>query len=100
MLPADLVPRLAQMRDGQAMTVDAPGAVNLIVVAGSQGQPVTLEQARAGIERYLVNTRKREAAAAALKDLRAKAKIEFLGAYADAGKAAAPVQAVPAPATK
>jgi len=110
-LPAELLPRLAQMRDGQAMTVKVPNALNILVVAGSQSQPVTLEQARPSIERFIVNARKREAAAAALKEMRAQAKVEYLGAYAELGKettqsevrseskpeaAQAPAQAAPA----
>lgn len=88
-LPSELLPRLAQLRDGQAMTVQARNLLNILVVAGSQSQPVTLEQAKASIERFIVNNKKRETAAAALKDLRAQAKIEYLGAYADLGKEAA-----------
>lgn len=85
-LPTELLPRLAQMKDGQAMTVKVPNALNILVVAGSQSQPVTLEQAKASIERFVVNNKKREAAAAALKDIRAQAKVEYLGAYAELGK--------------
>jgi EpsD family peptidyl-prolyl cis-trans isomerase len=85
-LPSELLPRLAQMRDGQAMTLQAQNLLNILVMAGSQSQPVALEQAKASIERFIVNKKKRETAAAALKDLRAQAKIEYLGAYADLGK--------------
>lgn len=89
-LPSELLPRLAQMKDGQAMTVKAPNALNILVVAGSQSQPVTQEQAKASIERFVTNSKKREAATTALKDMRAQAKIEYLGAYADLGKEASP----------
>lgn len=103
-LPTELLPRLAQLQDGQAMTVQAPGLLNVLVRAGSQLQPVTLEQARASIERFITNSRKREMAAAALKDLRAQAKIEYLGAYADmakeAGQAGEHPSTQPVPATE
>lgn len=98
-LPSELLPRLAQMKDGQAMTVKVPNALNILVVAGSQSQPVTLEQAKASIERFVTNNKKREAATAALKDIRAQAKVEYLGAYADLGKEA-PAAEVPAAETK
>ncbi len=94
-LPTELLPRLAQMRDGQAMTVKAPNALNILVVAGSQSQPVTLEQAKSSIERFVTNRKKREAATAALKDMRAQAKIEYLGAYADLGKETTPAETEP-----
>jgi EpsD family peptidyl-prolyl cis-trans isomerase len=95
-LPLELLPRLAQMRDGQALTMKAPNALNILVVAGSQSQPVTLEQAKASIERFVTNQKKQEAAAAALKALRDQAKIEYLGAYADLGKEANAEAAAPA----
>lgn len=85
-LPTELLPRLAQMKDGQAMTVKVPNALNILVVAGSQSQPVILDQAKESIERFVTNNKKREAAAAALKDIHAQAKVEYLGAYADLGK--------------
>ena len=88
-LPAQLLPRLAQMKEGQAMTMSVPGAFNVLVVAGSQLQPVSLDQAKSSIERFLLNQKKREVAAAALKELRTSGKVEYLGAYTDAGKESA-----------
>lgn len=87
-LPLEILPRLHAMKDGQAMTFAAPGALNIVVVAGSQTQPLTQEQARPMIERYLENAKKREVAEAELKKLKETAKIEYLGDYADAGKQA------------
>ena len=95
-LPTELLPRLAQMKEGQAVTAGAPGAFNILVLAGAQPQPVTMEQAKTSIERYLTNSKKREVAASVLKDIRAKAKIEYLGAYADAGKEAGEAQSAKA----
>ncbi len=94
-LPTEILPRLAQMRDGQAMTVAAANALNILVVAGSQSQPVTLEQVKDTIERYVTNTKKRERAASALKEIHDHAKIEFMGAYADMGKEASKDAAAP-----
>jgi EpsD family peptidyl-prolyl cis-trans isomerase len=87
-LPLEILPRLHVMKDGQAMTFAAPGALNILVVAGSQTQPLTQEQAKPMIERYLDNAKKREIAEAELKKLKDAAKIEYLGEYADAGKQA------------
>jgi EpsD family peptidyl-prolyl cis-trans isomerase len=96
-LPLELLPRLHQLKDGQAMTFAVPGALNILVVAGSQSQPLTQEQAKPMIERYLGNAKKREAAEAELKKIKEKAKIEYLGEYAEAGKeVAAPKAAAPA----
>lgn len=87
-LSPELLPRLARMQDGQAMTMQAPGLLNILVRAGSEAQPVSLEQAKSSIERFLINAKKRDMATAALKDLRAQARIEYLGAYADMAKEA------------
>lgn len=95
-LPLEILPRVHAMKDGQAMTFSAPGALNVLVVANSQTQPLTQEQAKPLIERYLENAKKREIASAELKKLREAAKIEYLGSYADAGKEADVPQAAPA----
>jgi EpsD family peptidyl-prolyl cis-trans isomerase len=85
-LPLEMLPRLHQMKDGQAMTFAGPGTFNVVVVAGSQTQPLTMEQAKPMIQRYLDNAKKRELAATELKRLKAAAKIEYLGQFVDAGK--------------
>lgn len=85
-LPLEILPRLHQLKDGQAMTLANAGSLTVLFVAGSQTQALTLEQARPVIERFLHNARKREAAEAELKKLKDRAKIEYLGEYADAGK--------------
>lgn len=95
-LPLEILPRVHAMKDGQAMTFAAPGALNVLVVANSQTQPLTQEQAKPLIERYLENAKKREIAGAELKKLREAAKIEYLGSYAGAGKEADVPQATPA----
>jgi len=96
-LPMEILPRLHQLKDGQAMTMTGAGGLTILFVAGSQTQPMTQEQARPVIERFLLNAKKREAAEAELKKLKEQVKIEYLGAYADVGKAAAEASAAPAP---
>ncbi len=91
-LPLEILPRLHQMKDGQAMTLAGPNNLNILVVAGSQTQPLTQEQAKPVIERFITNAKKREVAAAELKTLKEKAKIEYVGEYAEAGKESAPTQ--------
>ena len=99
-LPLEILPRLAQMSDGQAMVVNSPDGLLVIVVAGSQAQPVTLEQAQPAIVRVLQTQVRQKAAKAELDALKAAAKIEYAGEFADAGKkvAAAAAPAEPAAA--
>lgn len=94
-LPLELLPRLQQLKDGQAITFAAPGALNILILAGSQTQPLAQEQAKPMIERFLENAKRREASLQEVKKLQEKAKIEFIGEYASAGEAAK-VAAVPA----
>ena len=91
-LPQALLPKLAEMPDGQAMGVNTPEGLLVILLADSQVQPVTLEQAKPAIARLLQNEARQKAAKAELDKVKAEAKIEYVGEFADAGKEA------PAPA--
>ena len=93
-LPKAILPRLAAMPDGQAMVVNAPDGLLVIVLADSQTQPVTLEQAKPAIVRLLQGEARQKAVKAELDALKAAAKIEYLGEFAEAGK----VADAPAPA--
>jgi EpsD family peptidyl-prolyl cis-trans isomerase len=101
-LPQEILPQLAKMPKGQAMVVNAPDGLLVIVLADSQAQPVTLEQAKPAISRLLQTQARQKAAKAELDALKAAAKIEYLGEFADAGKEAAaptaPAEAAAAPA--
>ncbi len=98
-LPLDLLPKLASMPDGQAMVVNAPEGLLVVVMAGSQAQPVSMEQAKPAIARMLQQQNRQKAAKAELDALRAAAKIEYVGEFADAGKeAAAPAAEAAKPA--
>ncbi|MGE5320023.1 MAG: EpsD family peptidyl-prolyl cis-trans isomerase [Hyphomicrobiaceae bacterium] len=100
-LPQSLLSKLAEMPDGQAMIVNTPEGLLVIVLADSQVQPVTLEQAKPAIVRLLQNEARQKAAKAELDKLKAEAKIEYVGEFADAGKEeepATPAESAAAPA--
>ncbi len=100
-LPLELLPRLHQMKAGQALSLASGSQLNVLHVVGTQSQPVDLEKARPMIQTYLDNAKKREAAEAAVKKLREAAKIEYMGEYVELGKepaAEAKPAAVEAPA--
>ena len=98
-LPLQMLPQLAKMPDGQAMVVNAPDGLMVVVLADSQVQPVTLEQAKPAITRLLQAEARQKAAKAELDALKAAAKIEYVGEFADAGKeATAPAEKPAAPA--
>ena len=85
-LPLQILPQLAKMPDGQAMVMNAPDGLMVVVVAGSQAQPVTMEQAKPAIVRLLQTQARQKAAKAELDTLKAAAKVEYVGEFADAGK--------------
>lgn len=101
-LPQAMLPQLAKMPDGQAMVVNTPDGLLVIVLADSQTQPVTLEQAKPAIARKLQVDARQKAAKAELDALKAAAKIEYMGEFADAGNEeatpAAPAEPAAAPA--
>ena len=86
-LPLQSLDAFAQLKDGQSIFNQAPNGVQVIVLAGSRNQPLTLEQARPAIEQFLLNERKRELISRDLKDLRANAKIQYVGKFAEGASA-------------
>ena len=102
-LPLAGLEAFAKMQDGQAIMNQVPNGVQVVVLAGSRSQPVAEEQARPAIEQFLTNERKRKLVEDNVKAMRAAAKIEYVGKFAEAaaGAASAPgaaSAAAPAPA--
>jgi len=87
-LPLNSLDAFARMQDGQAMVVPAPNGVQVIVLAGSRSQPVTLEQARPAIEQFITNERRRKLVEEDMKAMRATATIQYVGKFAEAAASA------------
>jgi EpsD family peptidyl-prolyl cis-trans isomerase len=85
-LSEELLPKLAGMPNGQAMVMNSPDGLLIIVVADSQAQPVTLEQAGPAIVRMLQTKARQKAAGDELNTLKAAARIEYLGEFVEADK--------------
>jgi EpsD family peptidyl-prolyl cis-trans isomerase len=94
-VPAQILPKLETMPDGQAMLVNTPDGLLVLILAGTQAQPLTEAQAKPAIENFLKNQQRQVAAKQILDALKEKAKIEYVGEFADAAKAPT---ATPAPA--
>jgi EpsD family peptidyl-prolyl cis-trans isomerase len=93
-LPLATVGTFAQLKDGQAMLSPTPTGAQVVVLVASRSQPVDEERAKPAIEQFLVNERKRKIVADDLKALRAAAKVQYMGKFAE-GAASAPVAAGP-----
>jgi len=89
-LPIASLGSIAALKDGQAILSATPGGAQVLVLAGSRSEPVTLQQASPAIEQYLLNSRKRDLIANDIKALRAAASIAYVGKYAES---AAPASA-------
>jgi EpsD family peptidyl-prolyl cis-trans isomerase len=98
-LPMQSLDALSKMLDGQAMLIQGPNGVQVVVLAGSRSQPLTEEQARPAIEQFLLNERKRKLMEDDIKAMRAAAKIEYVGKFGEgAPKAASAPASSAAPA--
>jgi EpsD family peptidyl-prolyl cis-trans isomerase len=99
-LPLNMLDTFAKMKDGQAMLMPAPAGAQVIVLSSSKAEPVDEARAKPAIEAYLLNDARRKLIDADMKAMRAAAKIEYLGKFAE-GAASAPAAAevaAPAPA--
>lgn len=102
-LPLELLPKLAQMKDGQTALIDGPQQAYVMRIAASQLVPVDEATAKPRIQQFLQTQRNNKAIAEEMKKLKDAAKIEFVGDFATAATAAtapaaqAPAAAAPAP---
>jgi hypothetical protein len=82
-LPLAGLDAISQAKEGQALFSLTPDGAQVLVLAGSRSQPVDEARAQPAIEQFLLNERKRKLVEDDLKALRAAAKIEYVGDYAD-----------------
>jgi EpsD family peptidyl-prolyl cis-trans isomerase len=80
-LPLTLLPKVAQLKDGQIGILLGNGRATILVLVHSEDKPLTLEQARPAIERFLANRQGEQMASAEIQRLRQTAKLEFQGDY-------------------
>lgn len=86
-LPMELLPRFHQMKDGQIGMIPSRESVLLVQLVASRHEPMNEKAALPFIQQYLFNQRKVEAVDKELKSLREKAKIEYIGEFAQLAKA-------------
>lgn len=101
-LPLAGLDAIARMKDGDSAVTQTPNGLTVLFLVGSRSQPVDEARARPAIEAFLGNQRKSEQVQKDIKALRAAAKIEYVGKFAEGapGAASAPAAAATtAPAT-
>jgi len=96
-LPPQSLELLSRMKDGQMVLNPKNAGAQLVVLAASRAQPVGLEQATPAIEQLLTAQRRRALMQKNLQQLRADAKIEYIGKFKEGAAAAAAAAASAAP---
>ncbi len=98
-LPANMLEKLASMKDGESTVVPSQFGVAAVTLISSAAAPKTLAEARPAIEQFLSNQGRRELIVNLQKTLRDGAKVEYLGRFAAlAPGAVASAAPLPAPA--
>lgn len=98
-LPTVLLPKFSKMAKGEVAIIPAGESLSVLQLQDFKEQPLTEEQAKPVIGKFLLEQKRKTLLEAEMKKLRDAAKIEYLGAYADAGKTqqeSATAQAAPA----
>ena len=81
-MPLDILPKIHALKDGQATVFESPQGITFLRVAASKAAPIPEASALPRIEQFLANQRATEAVAANIKQLRANAKITYMGEFA------------------
>lgn len=83
-LPLELLPRFHRMKDGQIGVIPTKEALLIVQLAASKTVPTDEKGATPFIEQYLLNKLRVEAVDKEVKALREKAKVEYMGEFAQA----------------
>lgn len=81
-LPMEQLQKFADMKDGQTVFNVRQGGAQVLHLVQSRQQPVSEQQAKGAIEKFIVNERKRKLIADDLQALRGAAKVEYVGQFA------------------
>lgn len=97
-LPADVLDKLSRMKDGQMVLLPSPTGALAIMLVNSRSEPVDEARAKPVIEQFLLNDAKRKRLDADVKAMRAAAKIEYIGKFAESVASASVAGQAPAAA--
>ena len=94
-LPMEALARVARMARGDVLLQSEGGGVLLMQLLDSKVESVDLERATPAIQAYLATSRKKDSAANLLKEMRANAKLEYVGEMANAAPTLNPAVETP-----
>lgn len=87
-LPLDFLKQIQPLKDGEVVVVQTAQSVNVVLIAASQSMPIARDKATPIIEQYFLNQNKTALAQKEMAALKEKAKIEYVGAFANMKKEA------------
>jgi EpsD family peptidyl-prolyl cis-trans isomerase len=88
-IPLELLPKIHPLKVGQGLLMENPQSITLMRLAASQSVPISEPVALPRIQQFLGNQRASEAAKQEFKALKAKAKITYMGEFANTDVTAA-----------
>ena len=80
-IPEEILQKLKSIKPGEAIAIDGKGQLDVIFLTAVKPQPVTLAQAAPMIEKVLDAKHKQDGMNDMIKQLREKAKIEYVPPY-------------------
>ena len=98
-IPLELLSKIHTLKVGQGLVIAGPQSITVMRIAAAQSAPVSESVALPQIQQFLSNQRKAEAATEEIKQLKAKAKISYMGEFAGTENNSSVTQAVAAPVT-
>lgn len=99
-IPLAVLKRLSDLKPGQALVIPREGGLKAMVIVDAVAAPVDRQAARRRIASYLLNERRGEVLARSMKGMREKARIEYVGPYAQAASGASAARPASAPASR
>ena len=99
-VPLNVLAQLHKAPDGKIVVIETPPTVQVVRIGASQPSPLDEAAAEQPIRQYLSNLRAREAIGQHAKVLQEKAKIEYLGEFAQSGDPTKAAASEAAPETR
>jgi EpsD family peptidyl-prolyl cis-trans isomerase len=96
-IPLELLSKIHTLKVGQGLVIAGPQSITVMRIAAAQSAPVSESVALPQIQQFLSNQRKAGAATEEIKQLKAKAKITYMGEFSSAESNSSVTQAVATP---
>jgi EpsD family peptidyl-prolyl cis-trans isomerase len=93
-LPMQAAAPMATLKEGQSQVIAGPLGARILTIVSVKPAPLAAPEAKNAIQQYLLVDRKRQVVDQQLKQLRAAARIEYQGKFAQAAGEAAPADGV------